>query len=161
MSENFQTLTVAKYSNNQSVAVYCVDSDGNPKTGLLAADVSCFISEMSGQHQSVNVRDLTDLNASHVGGGFIEVSAINVPGLYRFDIPDAVFNADRYVIIYLRCSEGRFTLTGINVADARLLTSELPANVINRVLYRITDKVLSRAQRRRITKIAVAELQRL
>lgn len=161
MSDNFQTLTIVKNASNQSIAVYCKDYNGDPKTGLVAADISCYIADMSGQYQNVTTRDLTSPNDSHVGGGFIEISATNIPGLYRFDIPDAVFNTDRYAIIYLRCGIGIFTVTGINVADIRYLSSELPSNVLNLVLSKLTANVLNGPKRKWLIRRVRAELQRL
>ncbi len=55
------------------------------------------------------------VNGSWISGGFVEVDATNMPGLYRFDVPDAIFTAgvksaaveiinsntnDRFIITY-------------------------------------------------------------
>jgi hypothetical protein len=55
------------------------------------------------------------VNGSWISGGFVEVDATNMPGLYRFDTPDAIFTAgvksaaveiinsntnDRFIITY-------------------------------------------------------------
>lgn len=58
-------------------------------------------------------------------GGFVEVDATNMPGLYRFDVPDAVFATGvNNAVVMLKGATNmepcvmEFMLTGVNLQDA-------------------------------------------
>ena len=84
---------------NVTVDVYFVDDDGGtapgePTTGLLFSDIETGGSASYHRQGAARV-DLTlvtqTVAGAHADGGFIEIDATNMPGLYRLDLPDAAF----------------------------------------------------------------------
>ena len=108
-------------SINVTVYVYFVDDDGGtapgePTTGLLFSNI-----ETGGSASFVRTRETrTDfalvtvaIAAAHTDGGFIEVDATNMPGLYRLDLTDAACAAaadEDHVIIQLVAAIGNNTV---------------------------------------------------
>jgi hypothetical protein len=108
---------------------------GEPKTGLAFGDVSSASYARNGAAR-VAITPITQTVAgAHSDGGFIEVDATNMPGLYRFDIPDAAIatGADS-VIIQL--------VTGSNSIAAPL---EIDLNIADAVLDGATIAELAQA----------------
>lgn len=79
--------------------VYFVDDDGGtapgePTTGLLFSDIETGGSASYNRQGAARV-DVTLITqtvaGAHADGGFVEVDATNMKGLYRFDPPDAAF----------------------------------------------------------------------
>lgn len=82
---------------NQSVFFYIVEdtggtAPGEPKTGLAFGNITTARFARAGAAPvAITPITLASNAAAHSDGGFIEVDAINMPGLYRFDVPDAAF----------------------------------------------------------------------
>lgn len=95
---------------NVTVDVYFVDDDGGtspgePTTGLLFSDIETGGSASYHRQGAARV-DFTLITQTvagvHADGGFIEIDAVNMPGLYRLDVPDAAFATGvDYVVIQL------------------------------------------------------------
>lgn len=79
-------------STDVSVTIFAVDEvTGLPRTGLEASDVIAYYARTRGNPTAVSASALTDPDDAHADGGFIEVDADNMKGVYRFDVPDAAF----------------------------------------------------------------------
>lgn len=85
---------------NVSVYFYIVGdashaSPGNPITGLLFSDIetggSASYTRQGAARVDLTLITLASASAAHSDGGFIEVDATNMPGVYRCDYPDAAF----------------------------------------------------------------------
>lgn len=75
-------------------------TDNTEQTGKIHSDVTASYWRQGGVRTAITMATLGSVNAAHSDGGFIEVDATNMPGSYRFDIPDAAFasGADWVVI---------------------------------------------------------------
>lgn len=75
-------------------------TDNTEQTGKIHSDVTASYWRQGGVRTAITMATLGSVNAAHADGGFIEVDATNMPGSYRFDIPDAAFasGADWVVI---------------------------------------------------------------
>lgn len=72
-------------------------SPGDPITGLLFSDIetggSASYMRQGAARVDLTLITLASSSAVHADGGFIEVDATNMPGVYRCDYPDAAFVA--------------------------------------------------------------------
>lgn len=83
-------VTLKASSTDVSVYVIAVDDrTGQPKTGLVAGDVTAAYVRTREAAAAIPVSALAGPSAAHTEGGFVEVNATEMPGLYRFDLPDA------------------------------------------------------------------------
>lgn len=68
---------------------------GDPITGLLFSDIetggSASYLRQGASRVDLTLVSLVSPSAAHVDGGFIEVDATNMPGIYRCDFPDAAW----------------------------------------------------------------------
>lgn len=79
-------------STNVTVTIFAVDEvTGLPHTGLEAGDVTAYYARTRGNATAISVSALSDPDDAHADGGFIEIDAANMKGVYRFDVPDAAF----------------------------------------------------------------------
>ncbi len=92
-------MSVTKGSTNQTVYFYIVgdagsSAPGEPVTGLLFSDIETGGSASYMRVGAVRV-DMTLITqtvaGAHADGGFVEVDATNMPGVYRCDYVDAAF----------------------------------------------------------------------
>jgi hypothetical protein len=108
-------------ATNVSVPFYFVDdvggtNPGEPTTGLLFSDIETGGSA-SYQRQGAARVDITAVTiassaTAHADGSFVLIDDTEMPGVYRFDIPDAaVASGVDFVIIYLRAASGKNTVT--------------------------------------------------
>jgi hypothetical protein len=70
------------------------DTSGDPLTGLAynTAGLTAYYFVMGDSAITpLPLVELTTLDSNSTNGGFIEVDAVNMPGIYRLDLPDAVF----------------------------------------------------------------------
>ena len=81
-------------STNQSIYFKLVDpTDGTPETGLvIAALTASYVRDRTAAATNA-LAALGAVNAAHADNGAIEIDAVNCPGLYRVDYPDAAFAA--------------------------------------------------------------------
>ena len=95
-------MRVAANSKNVSVYFYIVGNtvasspwlQGEPVTGLLYSDIetggSASYLRSSSARQDILLVTTTP-GALHTDGGFVEVDATNMPGIYKCDVPDIAF----------------------------------------------------------------------
>jgi hypothetical protein len=80
-----------QYSEDNSINVIVVDENGQEVTGLAydSTDASCYYLDGSSATE-IPLVELALPSSAHADGGFIEIDADNLPGLYRLDLPDAL-----------------------------------------------------------------------
>lgn len=64
-------------------------SDNTEQTGKVAADVTASYWRQGGLRVAITVSDLAAVDSAYSSGGWKEVDSTNMPGIYRFDLPDA------------------------------------------------------------------------
>ena len=73
---------------------------GEPKTGMLFSDLtSASYMRQGGARVAITPITLASASATHADGGFVEVDATNMKGLYRLDLPDAAIAAGVDLVI--------------------------------------------------------------
>ena len=89
-------MLITANGSDQSVYFHVVQdasntSPGEPRISLDFEDISTayYVRDRTAPVEITPVT-LASAVAAHTDGGFVEVNATNMPGLYRFDIPDAV-----------------------------------------------------------------------
>lgn len=85
---------IAKNAADQTIYVEVLDSTsttGGRKTGLVfnSAGLTAYYARNRGAATAITLATLASASAAHADGGFIEVDATNMPGVYRLDLPDA------------------------------------------------------------------------
>ena len=82
---NASTITIAPGSTSQSIELYL------GATGLTAstAGLSAYYNRTRSNRVPITLVNLTYMTDSWVSGGFKEVDAATMPGIYRLDLPDA------------------------------------------------------------------------
>lgn len=81
-------------SIEQIVFIEIVDTSGAPLTGLAfdSAGLQAYYVLPRETPTQIPLVELSDSLAAWAEGGFIEVDAVNMPGIYRFDLPNSFFN---------------------------------------------------------------------
>lgn len=69
--------------------VFRLTSDNTEATGVLASQVTANYWRQGGLATAITTTTIANVNGPYASGGFTEVDSTNMPGLYRFDIPDA------------------------------------------------------------------------
>jgi len=84
--------TIEYNAKNPSLYFMLTDSTtGARKTGIAAAAVNASYCREKGARVAVTESALASPSAAFSEGGWAEVDAVNQPGLYRFDCPNAAF----------------------------------------------------------------------
>ena len=88
-------LLITKDTTNVTLLVFVQDSSsttGDGLTGIVAADLSAYFARVEDDNDvtvtEISLSDLSGTGTDHADGGWEEISP-NMPGWYRFDIPDA------------------------------------------------------------------------
>lgn len=120
-------------ATSQSVLLFLADSTsttGGGKTGLVfnTAGLTAYYSfaGASATSTSITLATLATVGTAWSTGGFKEIDATNMPGIYRFDIPNAALAASsgREVTLYFQGATGlaptpiKIELTGWDNQDA-------------------------------------------
>jgi hypothetical protein len=104
-------LAIKPGSTSQTVYVFVADSastTGGGKTGIAfnAASFTAYYVRVAGSATSITLATQT-VTGAFSSGGWVEVDATNMPGLYRFDVPDAAIAAGvRSVVVYFKGASG-------------------------------------------------------
>jgi hypothetical protein len=82
-------------STDVTIEIFIPDStseNGGGKTGLLynTSGLSAYYIRTRTTPQQINLVTQT-VDGAHADGGFVEIDSTNFPGLYRLDLPDAIF----------------------------------------------------------------------
>ncbi len=103
---------------NHTIYVYFVDDDGGiapgePTTGLLFSNIETGGSASTMRQGAVRV-DFSlvtqTVAGAHTDGGFIEIDATNMPGVYRLDLPDVFGSGADFVMADLVAASGNNTI---------------------------------------------------
>lgn len=120
---------VAKGATSQSAFVFIRDSSATTGVGLTglvfnSAGLSASYVRPGAARQAITLATQT-VTGSYSSGGFVEVDATNMPGVYRFDVPDAVFASGvNSAAVMLRGATNmepcvmEFQLTSVNLQDS-------------------------------------------
>jgi len=105
-------MTLKTASTDNSIYVRAVDDrTGQATTGLTAGVVSAYYARGRSAAVAVPVVALASPDAAHADGGFIEVDPVGMPGLYRFDLPDAVAAVGAVqVVVMLTAADALFSV---------------------------------------------------
>lgn len=107
-------------STDVTVTAYATDAiTGQPKTGIAFGDVSAgYVRTRSGRVAIAPVA-LASAAAAHSDGGWFEIDSADMPGYYRFDLPDAACasGADE-VFVALSATGATFAPVAIELAEA-------------------------------------------
>lgn len=104
-------LSIKAGSTSQSVLLFIQDSSSTTGAGLTgltynSSGLTAYYSfaGASAGSTSITLATLSAVNSSWSSGGFKEVDGTNMPGIYRFDIPNAVLGSGngRSVVVYLQ-----------------------------------------------------------
>lgn len=87
-------LQIKKASVDQSVYLFVQNSSVTTGTGLTglvfnSASLVAYYVRPLGSATAITLATQT-VTGAHADGGFVEVDAVNMPGIYRLDLPDAV-----------------------------------------------------------------------
>jgi hypothetical protein len=117
-------------ATSQSVYIEVLDSTsttGGRKTGLVynTAGLTAYYARNAGSATAITLATLAAANSAYSSGGFKEVDATNMPGVYRLDLPDAAIAAGvPSVVVTVRGATGmvqvslEIQLTAIDLQDA-------------------------------------------
>lgn len=136
---------IKKGATSQSIYFEALDSTsttGGRRTGLVfnTSNLTAYYVRNQGGPTQITLATLTNPDSAWSSGGFKEVDATNMPGIYRLDVPDAAFasGADS-VVVTLRGATGmvqaseEIQLTSIDAQDATAMgVSRLDAAVSSR-----------------------------
>jgi hypothetical protein len=130
---------IKKGATSQSVYVEILDatsSTGARKTGLVynTASLTAYYARNGASATAITLATLAAANSAWSSGGFKEVDATNMPGLYRLDVPDAaVASGVDSVVVTIRGATGmsqvstEIQLTAIDLQD----TAQIPTSVMD------------------------------
>lgn len=117
-------------ATSQTIYVEVLDSTsttGGRKTGLVfnTAGLTAYYARNGGSATSITLATLAAANSAYSSGGFKEVDATNMPGVYRLDLPDAAVAASAAsVVVTLKGAAGmvqvsaEIQLTAVNLQDS-------------------------------------------
>ncbi len=130
----------AQATSNRSEYVFVQDSastTGGGKTGIAynAAGLTAYYVRPGGSATAITLATQT-VTGAWSSGGWVEVDATNLPGIYRFDIPNAVFATGvDHAIVMLKGASGmapvslEYQLTGFDPATAWLTSAQTASAV--------------------------------
>lgn len=109
MSDKFQAGIRAGSVNVSIPLILRSTVDNTELTGKIYTDITASYWRQGGIRTAITPASLAGSNSAWSAGGFKEVDSVNMPGTYRFDIPDAAFAAGaEWVVIQLVVS-GAYT----------------------------------------------------
>jgi hypothetical protein len=97
-------LTVRSGSASRSEYIFINDSTSTSGVGLTglvfnSAGLSAYYVTERGTATAISLVTLASATATYSSGGFVAVDATNMPGLYRLDIPSAVFASTKGIVM--------------------------------------------------------------
>ncbi len=115
-------------STSQTVNVFIQDSSSTTGAGLTglvynSGSLTAYYALPRAAATSITLATQT-VTGSYSSGGFVEISSTNMPGWYRFDLPDAAIASGRFTSIHLKGATNmaplpiEIELTGWNNQDA-------------------------------------------
>lgn len=122
-------LSIQAGATSQTVNIFIASTasaTGAGLTGLVfnSASLTAYYGLPKAAAVSITLATLAAVTSSFSSGGFKEIDATNMPGWYRFDIPDAAIASGRFVAIHFQGAANmaplplEIELTGWNNQDA-------------------------------------------
>jgi len=146
---------VKKGSASRTEYVWLLDSSaagGVGKTGLTFSGPTAYYARNRGAATAITLATQTATGAWS-SGGFVEVDSANMPGLYRFDPPDAAFASGVNKVIFLIKGSGfapvilEFQLVDFDPENAASLgLTNLDATVSSRATQASVDDLPTNAE---------------
>jgi len=142
-------VNVDKGSTNVSVNFYITQdvggtNPGEPKTGMAFGDLTSASYARQGAARVAITPVIRTVAEAHSDGGFVEIDATNMPGLYRFDPPDAAFatGVDFVTVALLPAGAQNAVVSPLAVdlneamrgTESALLAANVPANFSSLVI---------------------------
>ena len=130
----------AQATSNRSEYVFVQDSastTGGGKTGIAfnAAGLTAYYVRPASSATAITLATQT-VTGAWSSGGWVEVDATNLPGIYRFDIPNAVFATGvDHAVVMLKGASGmapvslEYQLTGFDPATTWLTSAQTASAV--------------------------------
>lgn len=115
-------------------------------TGKIFSDVTASYWRQGGVRTAITPVTLASVNAAHSDGGFIEVDATNMPGSYRFDLPDAaITTGSDWVMVSIKVASSfvfnqLFFLTTNSIQTGDIF-AQLPTNFTDMAIAATTGRV--------------------
>ena len=136
-------LAIKKGAVDQSLYIFVEDSSKTTGVGLAGltyntSGLSASYVRPRGARVAITLANVT-VTGAHVDGGFVAVDGTNMPGLYRFDVPDAVFATGvSSAVVMLQGAadmtpvliEAQLTGFDLDVAEVTLADNAITANKI-------------------------------
>lgn len=92
---------------SQTIDVFLADSSsttGGGLTGLVynTSGLTCYYRKgATGSATSISLATQT-VGGAWSSGGFVQIDSTNMPGVYRFDIPNAVVDSEGFVTVFFQ-----------------------------------------------------------
>ena len=92
---------------DKSIDIFIQDSSSTTGAGLTglvynSAGLTCYYRKgLTGSATQLTLATQT-VGGAHSDGGFVEIDATNMPGMYRLDLSDTIINTQQYVSIFLQ-----------------------------------------------------------
>lgn len=132
-------LTIKAGSTDQTVYLFIQDSSSSTGAGLTGlvyntASLTAYYCLGRGAATAITLATLAAATSAHADGGFKEVDATNMPGIYRLDLPDAAVASGIEVIVFLKGAANM-----VPVAKEIALVAYDPQSATNLGLSKFTD----------------------
>jgi hypothetical protein len=100
-------LQILAGSTSQTVNIFIQDTtktNGGGLTGLAfnTSGLTAYYALPSAASVAITLATLAAVTSAYSSGGFKEIDATNMPGWYRFDIPNAAIASGRFVALHFR-----------------------------------------------------------
>lgn len=107
------------FANSTSVTIPVLlrrTSNNQALTGVTFGTINAWYWRQGGSPAQIPGAALGSVTAAHVSGGWFQVSSANMPGLYRFDVPNAAFasGAD-WVVVSVKTTNSYVYATKIDL----------------------------------------------
>ena len=125
-------------------------ADSTEMTGIVFGGVTCYYTRQGAAPVAITSVALTAATDAYLSGGWFEILSSGIPGLYRFDVPDAAFAAGAdWVIISVKVAAAfvyaeRFNLETQGAADnfARIGAAGAALTAITGAALSVSDEAL-------------------
>ena len=117
-------------ASNGTVYVVMRNSSGGRVTNLAynSPGALCYYLRPLGSPVQITLISLANAQSAHADGGFVQVNATNMPGLYRLDLPDAAIDDGENDVIV------QIAFTGAEPTTLKAMLDPYPSVVQGKVV---------------------------